>query len=313
MSVRGTCHIQPKTSRWIDCGSIWVPNPFVHIVRRRYIGTDVEEPEISSITGDCVGGAATRIIGDALGLCGGLNKRIVEVGNTSTEGSVHLVPTTGGSGVTESSVIVERPAQIDRVIAFLVTEVIPATIAHSGTAALIVRSARCVQAKTGRLITRDSLWIPNPFEIPVPTAICINAVRVHLGTSSAGKSILGAATRIIRDVLGLRGDLNKGIVEVRNTSTECGVHLVPSTSGSSVTESFGVDVLIERPAQINWGVAFLVAEVISKTIAHVGTAALSVRGTIGIQRKATRLKGRHPIGVPNPFVILVPTTIKGDA
>ena len=171
MSVRGTCHIPPKTSRWIDCGSVRVPNPFVHIVRRRYISTDVEEPEISSITGDCVGGAATRIIGDALGLCGGLNKRIVEVGNTSTEGSVHLVPTTGGSGVTESSVIVERPAQIDRVIAFLVTEVIPATIAHSGTAALSIRGTCRIQRKASRLKGCGPIRVPNPFVILVPTTV----------------------------------------------------------------------------------------------------------------------------------------------
>ena len=110
------------------------------------------------------------------------------------------------------------------------------------------------------MITWDSLWIPNPFEIPVPTGIGINAVGVHFRTSSAGKSILGAATRIVGDVLGLRFGLNKGIVEVRNTRTGSSIHCVPSTSGSRRTES---PIVVEGPAQINRGIAFLVTEVVS--------------------------------------------------
>jgi len=195
-----------------------------------------------------------------------------------------LVPSTSGSSITESPVIVERPTQIDRVIAFLVTEVVASTIAHCGTAALSVRSACRVQTKTGRLVAWDSLRIPNPFKVSVPTAIRINAVGVDLRTFNARKSIGGAATRIVRDVLGLRGGINKGIVEVRNTRASGCIHLVPSTSGSSVTES---PVVVERPAQIDRGIASLHTEVVPSTIAHIGAAALSVRFTFRIQRKAT--------------------------
>jgi len=154
------------------------------------------------------------------------------------------------------------------------------------------------------------LRIPNPSVHRVRRRF-VSAGVVKLEVSSiAGDSVGGAAARTIGDVLGLRGGLNKGIVEVRNTRAGGGVQLVPTTSGSSVTESL---VAIERPAQIDGGIAFLVAEVVSWTIAHVRAAALSVRFAYCIQRKATRLKGRHPIRVPNPFVVPVPTGIEADA
>ena len=55
----------------------------------------------------------------------------------------------------------------------------------------------------------------------------------------------GAATRIVGDVLGLRGDLNKGIVEVGNAKTSCCIQLVPFACSSTVTDSLGVDVSVE--------------------------------------------------------------------
>ena len=73
----------------------------------------------------------------------------------------------------------------------------------------------------------------------------------------------GAATRIVRDVRGFCGGIRPGIVEVRNAKTCGSIDCVPFTRGSSLTESLGVDVLIERAAHINRTVALLVAEVVS--------------------------------------------------
>ena len=55
----------------------------------------------------------------------------------------------------------------------------------------------------------------------------------------------GAATRIVGDVLGLRGGLNKGIVEVWNAKTSGSIQLVPFACDSTVTDSLGVDVSVE--------------------------------------------------------------------
>jgi hypothetical protein len=82
-------------------------------------------------------------------------------------------------------------------------------------------------------------------------------------SSVTGSRSAGTATRIVRDVLGLCGGLNIGIVEVRNANTGSSIQLVPFTCGSTVTESLGVDVLVERAAQINRGIAFLVTEIVS--------------------------------------------------